>query len=124
SHLGPERDFLGTWLPGFLMIGTGVGLTFSAIVSAAVAALPPERFATGSAVNNTARQMGAVLGVAVLVTIINAAGSAALREGLASASRSAALCGAASGVPALFLGRARAAAPQPARADALPAAGD
>jgi hypothetical protein len=38
--------------------------------AAAVAGLPPERFGIGGAVNQTARQMGAVLGVALLVSIL------------------------------------------------------
>jgi hypothetical protein len=38
-----------------------------------VASLPPARFATGSAVLNMCRQIGAVLGVAVLVAINDSA---------------------------------------------------
>ena len=40
------------------------------LVLAAVSALPPHRFAVGSAVNQTARQLGGALGIAVLVMLI------------------------------------------------------
>jgi hypothetical protein len=38
--------------------------------AAAVAGLPQERFGTGGAINQTARQIGAVLGVALLIAIV------------------------------------------------------
>ena len=52
------------------MTGAGVGLSFAAWGSAAVAELPPSRFATGSAISATSRQIGAVLGIAVLVAVV------------------------------------------------------
>jgi hypothetical protein len=38
--------------------------------AASVAGLPQERFGVGGAMNQTARQVGAVLGVAILIAII------------------------------------------------------
>jgi EmrB/QacA subfamily drug resistance transporter len=63
-------DYATRMLPGMLMTGLGVGLTLPTLVSAAVAAMPPHRFATGSGVVTMARQVGIVLGVAILVTIL------------------------------------------------------
>ncbi len=63
-------DYATRMLPGMLMTGTGVGLTLPTLVSAAVSAVPPHRFATGSGVVNMARQVGIVLGVSVLVTVL------------------------------------------------------
>lgn len=63
-------DYLGTWLPGTLLVGVGVGFTFPVLSAAAVSSLPPARFAVGSAVNQTARQVGGALGIAVLVALI------------------------------------------------------
>ena len=48
----------------------GVGLSFAAWGSAAVAQLAPERFATGSAILGCLRQVGAVLGIAVLIALL------------------------------------------------------
>lgn len=63
-------DYLGTWLPGTLLVGVGVGFTFPVLSAGAVSSLPPARFAVGSAVNQTARQIGGALGIAVLVGLI------------------------------------------------------
>lgn len=70
TRAGATPAFLSLWLPAFVLTGVGVGLSLPSLSSAAVAALPPGRLATGGAVNNTARQVGAVLGVAILVAII------------------------------------------------------
>ncbi|MEU3841357.1 MFS transporter [Streptomyces sp. NPDC028635] len=64
----------GVLLPAFLLWGTGLGLLTPAVVAAAVAAVPPERSGLASAVNNTARQTGGAIGIAVAGAV---AGSAA-----------------------------------------------
>src|SRR6516165_5630240 len=69
-NLSVEPDYAAHMLPGMLMTGTGVGLTLPTLVSAAVAAVPPHRFATGSGIVTMARQVGIVLGVAILVTVL------------------------------------------------------
>ena len=55
----------------------GVGLSFAGFSSAAVAELPPARFATGSAISACFRQLGAVLGISVLIAILGAAATLA-----------------------------------------------
>jgi len=57
-------------LPGLLIGGVGVGLTLPTLIAASASALPAQRFATGSGILNMARQVGSVLGVAVLVSIL------------------------------------------------------
>ncbi len=71
---GVSPDFLGSWLPGMVMVGAGVGLTFPALGSAALESVPPARFATATALNATARQLGAVLGIALLVALLGTPG--------------------------------------------------
>jgi EmrB/QacA subfamily drug resistance transporter len=70
THVGPEAHYARDLLPGMLAGGAGVGLTFPTLSSAAAAALPPARFATGSAVLGMTRQIGAVLGIALLVVVL------------------------------------------------------
>ena len=65
-------DFVRVWLPGTIIVGIGIGLTFPVISAAAVSSLDPARYAVGSAVNQTARQIGGALGVAILVVILGA----------------------------------------------------
>ena len=68
--VGIHPDYLGRWLPATLISGLGIGLTFPVLGAAAVASLHPTRFAVGSAVNQTSRQVGGALGVAVLTLIL------------------------------------------------------
>jgi EmrB/QacA subfamily drug resistance transporter len=70
-------SYLAVWLPASLLIGLGVALTFPVLSAAAVSGLPPERFGVGGAINQTSRQLGAVLGVALLVSIIGTPSSQA-----------------------------------------------
>jgi hypothetical protein len=67
---GVDRSYLSLWLPGTLVVGLGIGLTFPVLSAAAVSSLHPDRFSVGSAVNQTARQIGGAVGVAILVAII------------------------------------------------------
>jgi MFS family permease len=76
-RVGASADYLAVWLPGTLVVGLGIGLTFPILGAAAVSSLHPERFAVGSAVNQTARQVGGALGVAFLVVILGTPSSRA-----------------------------------------------
>jgi EmrB/QacA subfamily drug resistance transporter len=67
---GAQPDWLGLWLPGAVLTGIGIGLAFPTLGSAAVRDVPDDRFATASAVNAAFRQVGAVLGTAILVAIV------------------------------------------------------
>jgi DHA2 family methylenomycin A resistance protein-like MFS transporter len=52
-------------LPALLGLGLGLGLLTAAVVSVAITAVPPDRSGLASGVNNTARQTGTALGVAL-----------------------------------------------------------
>ncbi|HWL44899.1 MAG TPA: DHA2 family efflux MFS transporter permease subunit [Ilumatobacter sp.] len=81
-QIDADRSYLAHWLPGTLVVGLGIGLTFPVLSAASVAGLPAHRYAVGSAVNQTARQVGGALGIAVLVVIIGSesAGVAGVSE--------------------------------------------
>ena len=64
--------------PGFTQLaaalaltGVGVGMTVVPITSAALSAVPPERSGMAASATNTSREIGAVLGVAVLGALVN-----------------------------------------------------
>ncbi|WP_310739271.1 MFS transporter [Microbispora sp. H10830] len=57
-------------LPALLGLGLGMGLLTASVVAAALRAGPPSRPGLSSGVNNTARQAGGALGVAVLGAIV------------------------------------------------------
>ena len=113
---GAQPDWLGLWLPGARLTGIGIGLAFPTLGSAAVRDVADDRFATASAVNAAFRQVGAVLGTAILVAIVGE--PASLAEAMRVADQAymfAALVALASGAVALTLGRG---APAPERAPA------
>lgn len=68
--VGAEPAYLSQWLPGTLLVGLGIGLTFPVLSAASVSSLPAHRFGVGSAVNQTARQVGGSIGIALLVVIL------------------------------------------------------
>jgi EmrB/QacA subfamily drug resistance transporter len=70
AGVGTSPHWVSEWLPATLLTGAGVGLTFPTLGGAAASSLPPARFAVGAAVNATARQLGAVLGVAILIALL------------------------------------------------------
>ena len=55
-----------------MIAGVGVGLTLPTMMASATSELPPQNFATGSAVVNMLRQVGLAIGVAVLVAMLGA----------------------------------------------------
>ena len=67
---GLEPDYAATWLPGQLLVGIGIGLAFPTLGAAAAADIPPDRFGVASAVTGAGRQLGAVLGTALLIAIV------------------------------------------------------
>ena len=98
---GLHADYVREILGGMLLTGIGVGLTLPTIMATAAAALPPQSFATGSAVVNMLRQVGLAVGVAVLIAVLgthvgHAGAPAAFRRGwvvTAAASLAAGLAG-------------------------------
>jgi len=69
---GAEPDFLATWLPAMILNGTGLGMAFPTLGAAALADVPPARFASATAVSAAFRQFGGVLGTAALFAIVGA----------------------------------------------------
>lgn len=63
-------NYLTEWLPAAIVLGTGIGLSFAHLSGAAMASLPAERFAVGSAISQTARNTGGMIGVAVMIAVL------------------------------------------------------
>jgi predicted MFS family arabinose efflux permease len=51
-------------LPGFILMGAGVGVTNPALASTAIAVVPPQRAGMASGTNSTFRQVGIATGIA------------------------------------------------------------
>lgn len=82
ASVGATPEYATTFLPGFMLGGAGVGMTLGTLPAAAAAGLPPSRFATGTAVFSMARQLGAAIGVAALVALLNDSTGGNLLAGL------------------------------------------
>ncbi|MFI0187028.1 MFS transporter [Streptomyces sp. NPDC017082] len=68
--LGPEKQYAAVWLPLGILAGIGIGAALTAISNAATASLPPQRFASGTGLLMTTRQIGGALGIAALAAIL------------------------------------------------------
>jgi len=73
-----DPDFLTHWLPAAAVMGTGAGLVWPVLGAVALAGVEPARLATASAANAAFRQLGAVLGTALAVSIITSSAGDAL----------------------------------------------
>jgi EmrB/QacA subfamily drug resistance transporter len=73
TQTGDRPAYLSEYLPGAIISGAGVGLVIPTLTGAGAYSLAPERFATGAAVLTMGRQIGAALGVAVLVAVLGTA---------------------------------------------------
>ncbi|MCW3032896.1 MAG: hypothetical protein QOK19_2879 [Solirubrobacteraceae bacterium] len=77
ARTGDRPQFLSEYLPGGILTGAGVGLVIPTLTGAGASSLSPQRFATGAAVLTMGRQIGAALGVALLVAVLGSGGSTA-----------------------------------------------
>jgi NTE family protein len=106
ERVGPTPHFLTQWLPGQILQGIGVGATLPILGSAALAGLAAGgSFATASAVVSSTRQLGAVIGVALLVIVIGTPARGVAEEALRRGWVLAAICFALVAICAVSLGR-------------------
>jgi EmrB/QacA subfamily drug resistance transporter len=68
-RMGSTPDYAASMLPGQLLTGLGVGLILPSLSGVVGTVLPPARWGAGSSMVNTLRQIGTVLGTAVLVAV-------------------------------------------------------
>jgi EmrB/QacA subfamily drug resistance transporter len=69
SRLSLDTSFL-IMLPVFVVMGHGMGATMAPMTAAVMNAVGPQRAGLGSAMTNTSREVGGVLGIALLGTIL------------------------------------------------------
>jgi EmrB/QacA subfamily drug resistance transporter len=100
TQVSVDGSYLGDLLPGFLMIGLGMGFSFVPITIAALAGIQPSEAGVASGFINTTNQIGGALGIAVLSSIAASrtadavAGGTALRPALVHGFTAAFLVGA------------------------------
>ncbi len=62
---GPA-DFAGSFLPGLLLVGAGLGLTATPLNTAVIGAVPPGQLGLASGINSTLTRLAGVLAIALL----------------------------------------------------------
>ena len=62
-----------TVLPGTVILGAGVGLAMSPSTAAITSSLPEEKQGVASSLNDTVREMGGAVGIALIGSVLNAA---------------------------------------------------
>jgi MFS transporter, DHA2 family, multidrug resistance protein len=69
ASLGTGSTYVD-YLPGMLLMGTGIALTWAPTTESIMGSLPAAKAGVGSAVNDTVREVGGALGVAVLGSVL------------------------------------------------------
>jgi len=85
TQISVGGSYIGDLLPGFLLIGLGLGFSFVPISIAALAGIEPAEAGLASGLINTSQQIGGALGIAALSTIATSRTDDALAGGAAHA---------------------------------------
>jgi EmrB/QacA subfamily drug resistance transporter len=80
TQLGASASFWAI-LPGLLLGGTGMAMTMTPTTAAAMSAVAVDKAGVGSAVLNSARQVGGSLGIAVMGAIVASVSATSLANG-------------------------------------------
>jgi MFS family permease len=76
-------SYVGDLLPGFILIGVGMGFSFVPISIAALAGIEGREAGLASGLINTSQQIGGALGLAILVTVSTTRTENLLTDGVA-----------------------------------------
>ena len=78
---------LGQLVVGYLVFGTGMSIAFALAVDDVVAAAPPERAGSASALAETGSELGGAVGIALLGSLVNVLYRGAMPSNIAEAAR-------------------------------------
>ena len=82
GRLGPEADYLAI-VGSMLLMGAGLGLVNAPATESIMGSLPPAKAGVGSAVNDTTRELGGTLGVAIVGSVFASLYGSRLADALA-----------------------------------------
>jgi MFS family permease len=83
TQISVGGSYVDDLLPGFLLVGLGLGFSFVPISIAALAGIQPAEAGLASGLLNTSQQIGGALGIAALSTIATSQTSDAVATGTA-----------------------------------------
>ena len=111
ERFSTEPDYLTNYLPGAAVLAIGIGIAFPLVSAIAVSNAPGGRYAGATALNSSIRQIGAALGVAILVALVGQPSPAETEAAFERAWMFAAICFALVALGSVALGKVRAVAP-------------
>jgi predicted MFS family arabinose efflux permease len=69
TQISVDGSYVNDLLPGFILIGVGLGFSFVPVSIAALAGIPPHEAGLASGLINTNQQIGGAIGLAILTTV-------------------------------------------------------
>jgi EmrB/QacA subfamily drug resistance transporter len=81
TQVSPDGSYAGDLLPGFLLVGVGLGFSFVPVSIAALAGVTGREAGLASGLINTSQQIGGALGLAILTTVATTRTNGLLEEG-------------------------------------------
>src|SRR5262249_37641882 len=70
SRIFYEDTPLTSFIPPFVLYGVGIGLAVAQVTNLVLSDIPVEKVGVGSGANNTIRQLGASLGIAIIGAVM------------------------------------------------------
>jgi EmrB/QacA subfamily drug resistance transporter len=83
TQISVDGSYTVDLLPGFLLVGVGLGFSFVPVSIAALAGVQPMEAGLASGLINTTQQIGGALGVAVMTSIFTSVSEDAIKDGTA-----------------------------------------
>jgi MFS family permease len=80
ARMGTTPSYVTEFLPALLFTAVGVALCLPQLSSAAVQGLPPDRYGAGSATTQAVRNLGATIGVAIVIAFVAGATGGQLED--------------------------------------------
>ena len=105
TRVGTTPDFAGEWLPAIVLLGLGAGALLPNLTATAVASARGAEYATATGLNSVSRQLGAALGVALVVAILGTPSAADAAAAFDRAWMFGAACFFVAGIGCLLVGR-------------------
>jgi MFS family permease len=81
TQVSVDGSYVADLLPGFLLVGLGLGFSFVPVSIAALAGIQPSEAGLASGLINTSQQIGGALGIAALSTIATSHTTDAIKTG-------------------------------------------
>ena len=81
TQIPVDGSYVANLLPGFVLVGVGLGFSFVPVSIAALSGIQPQEAGLASGLINTSQQIGGALGVAILTTVFTTRSTNLIEDG-------------------------------------------